>query len=456
MTSDNNHRFVWHHKGLPVKSDVRHDQVQIHLDHILDEALYDKRLECFQTRSDFIKNLILSWSNIESDPKNQSNPDFTSNAEYYNVLHFLIDKDHKDHEELTSYSTRDLASDINDFLGSSTLQNELKRTDKLIKFARQSRQLFELNELNRDIPDIEKKIQLEYQKKIKKGVKPLEKTRELCKEWLVQTKKSDFIPETFESQDFRRPKKSTTIFDTLFDILRKNPNLTLQEKRTQVMNLITGISNHIRNIAIFKQLLADNANKLIETFDNSEKALSEFRSVIQKIKQGNSISKSEVDLVKEAIGGKLYFYESGDSYTVVAFEKQETHDFYSDYSKYSGDHLSKDEWNRYTQLVYQKELSMAPEDVLKKIDNENIFMYLWRRLSALFSPVSPEFIKTRLDCYEMILNHFQNGNLCNNTAAIPTAAHELAILPLENNEDREVKIKGILAKLETITPTKKN
>ena len=51
---------------------------------------------------------------------------------------------------------------------------------------------------------------------------------------------------------------------------------------------------------------------------------------------------------------------------------------------------------------------MAPEDVLKKIDNENIFMYLWRRLSALFSPVSPEFIKTRLNCYGMILEHFQN------------------------------------------------
>ena len=66
--------------------------------------------------------------------------------------------------------------------------------------------VFELNELNRDIPGIEKKIQLEYQK-IKKGVKPLEKTRELCKEWLVQTKKSDFIPETFESQDFRDQKK---------------------------------------------------------------------------------------------------------------------------------------------------------------------------------------------------------------------------------------------------------
>ena len=453
MTSDNNHRYVWHHQGVPVKSDVRRDQVQSHLDHILDEALYDKRLECFQTRSDFIKNLILSWSNIESDPENQSDPDFTSNAEYYNVLNFLIDKGH---QELTSYSTRDLSSDINDFLGSSTLQNELKRTDKLINFARQSRQLFELNELNRDIPGIENKIKLEYQKKIRKDVKPLEQTRELCKQWLVQTKKSDFIPETFESQYFRRPKKSTTIFDTLFDILRKNPNLTLQEKRTQVMNLITGISNHIGNIAIFKQLLADNANKLKETFNNSEKALSEFRSVIQKIKQGNSISKSEVDIVKEAIGGKLYFHKSGDLYTVDAFEKQEKNDFYSTYSKYSGDHLSEDEWNRYTQLVYQKELSMAPEDVLKKIDKENIFMYLWRRLSALFSPVSPEFIKTRLDCYGMILDHFHNEHLCNNTAAIPTAAHELAILPLEKENDREAKIKGILTKLEDITVPKKN
>ena len=88
MTSDNNHRYVWHHEGLPVKSDVRRDQVQSHLDHILDEALYDKHLECFQARSDFIKNLILSWSNIESDSKNQSDPDFTSNAEYYDVLNF--------------------------------------------------------------------------------------------------------------------------------------------------------------------------------------------------------------------------------------------------------------------------------------------------------------------------------------------------------------------------------
>ena len=40
------------------------------------------------------------------------------------------------------------------------------------------------------------------------------------------------------------------------------------------MNLITGISQYIKNIAIFKQLLADNANKLKETFNNSEKALS--------------------------------------------------------------------------------------------------------------------------------------------------------------------------------------